>query len=62
MTLKEKIDEILTKVAPTHPVVLIIVAIVAPPGKEEKDHGEDNKHKEDGAGVDIDGNDCETRQ
>ena len=34
------------------------VSCVRPPSEEEEDHGEDQEDKEEGAGVDTDGDDC----
>ena len=43
-------------------MVFGIVVIIRSPADEEEDHGEHHKHHEDGAGVDIDGKDCQSCQ
>ena len=56
------VDEVAEVILIEYPVVLVIVAVVGPPAEEEEDHGEDHEHQEDGAGVNIDGDDSEARQ
>ena len=56
------VDEVAEVILIKYPVVLVIVAVVGPPAEEEEDHGEDHEHQEDGAGVNIDGDDSEARQ
>ena len=46
----------------THPIVFVIVVIVGPPCDEQEDHGENHEDDEDGAGVDVNGKDCQSIQ
>ena len=45
-----------------YPVISVIVVVVRSPADEEENHWENEEDDEDGAGVDVDGEDGETRQ
>ena len=42
-----------------YPIVFVIIVVEGSPGDEDKDHGEDHEDDEDGAGVNIDGENCQ---
>ena len=45
-----------------YPVISVIVVVIRSPADEEENHWENEEDNEDGAGVDVDGEDGETRQ
>ena len=42
-----------------YPIVFVIIVVEGSPGYEDKDHGEDHEDDEDGAGVNIDRENCQ---
>ena len=42
-----------------YPIVFVIIVVEGSPGDEDKHHGEDHEDDEDGAGVNIDGENCQ---